>query len=66
MWGTLAKVGASLLAGLGIDWAYSTVKENQEDAKEQAQMDKQAKWGKYILIGAMLLLGYSVMGSKRK
>ena len=65
MWGTLAKIGASIVAGLGIDWAYDSVKESQAEAKEQAQMEKQAKWGKWLLIGAMVFLGYSVM-SKRK
>lgn len=65
MWGTLAKIGGSILAGLGIDWAYETVKENQTAKLEQAQMDKQAKWGKYILIATVIFVGYYAMGKKK-
>ncbi len=65
MWGTLGKIAGSILAGFGIDWAYDTVKENQAEKLEQAQMDKQAKWGKWILIGTMLFVGYYAMGKKK-
>jgi len=61
MWATIAKVGGSLLAGLGIDWAWDSYTENK---KESEQMKKQANWGKWLLIGACVVYGFSLMKKK--
>ncbi|MBP3687016.1 MAG: hypothetical protein J6J35_01475 [Alphaproteobacteria bacterium] len=65
MWGTFLKLGGSLLAGLGIDWAWDSYQESQATAVEQAQMNKQANWGKWILISAAVLAGYSMLKKGR-
>lgn len=61
MWGTLLKVGGSILAAVGLDWAVDSYKENEAAKAEAAQMEKQAKWGKFILIGALVMVAYSMM-----
>lgn len=65
MWGTILKIGGSLLAGLGIDWAYDSYQQSQAEAAEQAQMNKQANWGKWILITAAVCMGYSMLKKGR-
>ncbi len=65
MFGTILKLGGSLLAGLGIDWAWDSYTEAQHAAVEQAQMNKQANWGKWILITAAVLVGYSMLKKGR-
>lgn len=65
MWGTILKVGGSILAGLGLDWAYDSYQESQQQAAEEAQMNKQANWGKWILISAAVVLGYSLLKKGR-
>ena len=65
MWGTVLKLGGSLLAGRGIDWAWDSYQESQAAAAEQAQMNKQANWGKWILITAAVLVGYSMLKKGR-
>ncbi len=65
MWGTVLKLGGSLLAGLGIDWAWDSYQDSQVAAAEQAQMNKQANWGKWILITAAVLVGYSMLKKGR-
>ncbi len=65
MWGTFLKLGGSLLAGLGIDWAWDSYQDSQAAAAEQAQMNKQANWGKWILITAAVLAGYSMLKKGR-
>lgn len=61
MWGALAKVGGAILAGLGVDWAVSAVQDSQAAAAENAQMQRQAKWGKFILFGVVAYLGYRLL-----
>lgn len=58
MWGLLAKVGGAVLTGLGIDWAISTVQENQAAA---AQQEKNVQVGKVIVGASALYLGYLLL-----
>ncbi len=61
MWGIITKVGGSILAGLGLDWAWDSYKESQAQAQENAQMEKQANWGKYILIALIVGVSYKLL-----
>lgn len=64
MWGAIAKLGGALLAGLGIDWAVDTYKENQAANAVAAQDAQEANWGKYILVAAALFFGYKLLTKK--
>lgn len=58
MWSILAKLGGTVLAGLGIDWAYDTYKENSAAA---AQQQENIKVGKVIAGAAVVYLGYILL-----
>ncbi len=58
MWGALAKVGGTVLAGLGIDWAIGSY---QESAAEAAQREKNQQIGKGIVGAAAIYLGYLLL-----
>lgn len=60
MWGFLAKLGGSILAGLGIESIYSSYTEAKADAVEQAAADKRKKFGKLLLIGAVAVVAYGM------
>lgn len=60
MWGFLAKLGGSLLAGLGVESIYSSYTEARTEAVEQAAADKRKKFGKLLLIGAIAVVAYSM------
>lgn len=58
MWGALAKVGGTILAGLGLDWALNSYEENQAQQEQQA---KNINIGKVIVGASAIYLGYVMM-----
>ena len=61
MWGILAKVGGTILTGLGLDWAINSYSENQAAAEQQA---KNINIGKLIVGGAAIYIGYLLLKGK--
>lgn len=60
MWGFLAKLGGSLLAGLGVESLYSSYTEARAEAVEQDAADKRKKFGKLLLMGAAAFVAYTM------
>ncbi len=58
MWGAIAKVGGTILAGLGLDWALNSYEENQTAA---AQQSKNINIGKFIVGASAIYLGYVML-----
>lgn len=61
MWGALAKIGGLVLSTIGINYA---VESYQEKTATEAQDAKEANVGKFILLGAILFIGYKLVTKK--
>ena len=61
MWGALAKIGGLVLSTIGINYAVSSY---QEKTAAEAQDAKEANVGKFILLGAILFIGYKLVTKK--
>jgi len=57
MWGALAKLGAAILATVGIDYAVDSYKDSQATAAADA---KDAKVGQIIIGAAALFVAYTL------
>lgn len=64
MWGALVKLGAAVLATIGIDMAVDSYQEYSAAQKEAAMDAKEAKAGKIILVAAALFFGYKLLTKK--
>lgn len=64
MWKVLAKLGAAVLATVGIDMAVDSYQDYSAQQAEAAQDAKEAKMGKIILAAAALFFGYKLLTKK--
>lgn len=64
MWGAIAKIGGALLATLGLDYAVDSYNEYSTAQKEAALDSREAKWGKFILMGIAAIVGYKLLTKK--
>jgi len=58
MWGAIAKIGGTILAGLGVEWAVNSYTENKQLTEQQ---QKNIQIGKIIVGVAAIYLGFILL-----
>ena len=61
MWGALAKIGGLILSTVGINYAVDAYNDKTAAAAADA---KDANIGKYIMLAAVLFVGYKLLTKK--